>query len=61
MKFRMFTRDNGVKIAINIDRVIGIVDKGGVTAISLSDNEDEYLTVKEDFDTVLSRLNTIAE
>jgi hypothetical protein len=67
MKFRVFTNAvNGRKVAVNIDHVqrietaneeigstyIFVCRNGGVVAV---------IEVKEDFDVVFSRLNTIAE
>ena len=73
MKFRMFTDViRNRKIAINVDRVVRIepaCESAGTTYIILDQMEDDgdgdrfHTTVEvgEDFDTVLSRLNTIAE
>ena len=68
MKFRMFTDAvrKGKKIAVNIDRVrfIQVADaEAGTTEIWMDGHGGDaiVLEVGEDFDTVLSRLNTIAE
>lgn len=74
MKFRMFTDAirKGVKIAVNVDKVqrIETADKkAGTTWIFFGKNNgekyDEFaeqcVEVGEDFDTVFSRLNTLAE
>ena len=68
MKFRMFTDAvrKGKKIAVNIDRVrfIQVADaEAGTTEIWMDGHSGDaiVLEVGEDFDTVLSRLNTIAE
>lgn len=61
MNFRVFTAfANGEKLAVNVRFVAGVrVDNNGGTAILLSTRAT--VCVKEDFDTVVSRLNTIAE
>lgn len=74
MKFRMFTDAvrKGVKIGVNVDEVerIETADKdAGTTYIIFKrktygeENDPGFgcLEVGEDFDTVLARLNTIAE
>ena len=74
MKFRYFTHATrkGVKIAVNVDMVqrIETADvKAGTTYIFFGKNSGEKyeevveqcIEVGEDFDTVFSRLNTIAE
>ena len=68
MKFRMFTDAvrKGKKIAVNIDRVrfIQVADaEAWTTEIWMDGHSGDVivLEVGEDFDTVLSRLNTIAE
>lgn len=74
MKFRLFTdaTRKGVKIAVNVDMVqrIETADKkAGTTWIFFGRNNGEKyeefveqcIEVGEDFDTVFSRLNTIAE
>lgn len=68
MKFRMFTDAvrKGKKIAVNIDRVrfIQVADaEAGTTEIWMDGHSGDaiVLEVGEDFDAVLSRLNTIAE
>lgn len=77
MKFRIFTNAaNGCKIAVNVDRVEYIEARGKKakkTYIHLDGYERVYeqhaedwmaplvIEVSEDFDTVFSRLNTIAE
>ena len=68
MKFRMFTDAvrKGKKIAVDVDRVrlIQVADPlAGTTEIWLDGHSgaDDVIEVGEDFDTVLARLNTIAE
>lgn len=72
MKFRMFTEAiRGEKIAVNIDKVsrIAVACKKANTTYIFFDKpyrDDEgtgemVIEVGEDFDTVFSRLNTIAE
>ena len=68
MKYRMFTNwYNGNKLAFNIDCVICIEEISGETPgtiITLSKKTADGFSifrVREDFDTVLSRLNIIAE
>ena len=72
MKFVMFTMKDGRKVGINRDRVVDFYEIKGGTAIASvnvdADAKDEakygavdYIEVREDFDTVHSRLNTIAE
>lgn len=72
MKFRMFTEAiRGEKIAVNIDKVsrIAVACKKANTTYIFFDQpyrDDEgtgevVVEVGEDFDTVFSRLNTIAE
>ena len=68
MKFRMFTdaMRKGRKIAVNIDRVRLVQEEDhdeGTTAIWLDDHRGDTIVIEvaEDFNTVLSRLNTIAE
>lgn len=74
MKFRMFTEfELKLKIAVNVDQVRQIIEnKNGGTVIEFRDYRPpeimevgEYdfgvVRVAEDFDTVFSRLNTIAE
>ena len=66
MKFRYFTDAirKGVKIAVNIDHVrfIETADaEAGTTYIVFDKNGEQCIEVGEDFDTVFSRLNTIAE
>jgi len=68
MKFRMFTDAlSGRKLAVNVDLVtlIEVADKvSKTTEIWLkagNDNDVVVVGVSEDFDTVFSRLNTIAE
>lgn len=77
MKFRMFElaggAARGAKIAVNVDEVAFIMDVAdGGTAISLKsqvgammgdlEHVEKYpLHVAEDFHTVISRLNTVAE
>lgn len=68
MKYRMFTNwYNGNKFAFNIDYVICIEEISGEapgTIITLAKKMEDGFSifrVREDFDTVLSRLNIIAE
>lgn len=68
MKFRYFTdaTRKGVKIGVNVDRVrfIQTADaEAGTTEIWMDGHKGDVivLEVAEDFDTVFSRLNTIAE
>ena len=73
MKFRMFTNRDGGKVAVNVDHVKfveGIADNETViylTEFKVADvvcgGEEipNVLVVSEDFHTVISRLNTIAE
>lgn len=68
MKYRMFTDwYNWNKIAVNIDHVICIEEISGETPgtiITLAEKIKDGFSifrVREDFGTVLSRLNTIAE
>ena len=73
MKFRMFTDRDGGKVAVNVDHVKfveAIVDNKTViylTGFEVSgvvcggEELPNVLVVSEDFDTVFSRLNTIAE
>lgn len=68
MKFRMFTDAvrKGVKIGVNVDRVrlVQTADaEAGTTEIWMDGRLGDtiVLEVAEDFDTVLARLNTIAE
>lgn len=68
MKFRMFTDAvrKGVKIGVNVDRVrfVQTADaEAGTTEIWMDGHKGDtiVLEVGEDFDTVLARLNTIAE
>lgn len=61
MKFRFFTdADNeGRKVAVNVDAVETVSENAKCVSIY---GPDGYLlvNVREDFDTVLARLNTIA-
>lgn len=61
MNFRVFTGYvDGEKFAVNVRFVTGVrVEKIGGATILFSTLES--VRVKEDFDTVVSRLNTIAE
>ena len=72
MKFRMFTDwYTGNKIAVNVEIVTGIEALDGEkpgTLIALAERVVDpavrkwsSVRVEEDFDTVLARLNTIAE
>lgn len=68
MKFRMFTDAvrKGKKIAVNVDRVrlIQVADaEAGTTEIWMDGHGGDAIVIEvvEDFDTVLARLNAIAE
>lgn len=72
MQFVMFTieggPDHGKKIAVNRDHVDCVIEHEGTTIIYFvgqKENKAEgwfnYVIVREDFATVHSRLNTIAE
>lgn len=68
MKFRYFTdaTRKGVKIGVNVDRVRFVQTEdaeAGTTEIWMDGHRGDaiVLEVGEDFGTVLSRLNTIAE
>ena len=73
MKFRMFTNRDGSKVAVNVDHVKFVEEiADNKTVIYLTefkvadivcDGEEiqNVLVVSEDFHTVISRLNTIAE
>ena len=62
MKFRMFTDAiTKRKVAVNIDTVVDIVQMGDGTTDIWFTTKGLILNVAEDFDTVFSRLNTIAE
>ena len=63
MNFRMFTyAASGLKVAVRTDAVeyIEEADKESRTTY-ISIGESRGIEVAEDFDTVLARLNTIAE
>lgn len=61
MKFRMFTENySGCKVAVNVDKVVQVEDCGGKCTAIHMDGKRSVL-VKEDFDTVFSRLNTVAD
>ena len=60
MKFRMFDRLNGKKkVAVNVDHVIDVIEHEDYCSIEMRDGLS--VKVKDGFDTVLARLNTIAE
>lgn len=60
MKFRMFDRLNGKKkVAVNVDHVIDVIEHADYCSIEMRDGLS--VKVKDGFDTVLARLNTIAE
>lgn len=64
MKFTMFTRLDMMKCAINRDCVKfveEVKDHFGDVHVKINLAEDESIVVREDFATVQSRLNTIAE
>ena len=62
MKFRMFTDAvTKRKVAVNVDRVADIVEVGDGTTDIWFATERLVVNVAEDFDTVLARLNTVAE
>lgn len=59
MKFRMFTdAKSGLKVAVNVDHVTGVEECVNHVVIYIG---DDCVKVSEDFHTVISRLNTIAE
>lgn len=65
MKFRVFMQicEDGVvsKTAINVDTIAAVwVDVNGRTCLGAKEGGG-VIQVAEDFDTVVSRLNTIAE
>ncbi|MBQ4385627.1 MAG: hypothetical protein II823_06905 [Kiritimatiellae bacterium] len=62
MKFRMFTDAvTKRKVAVNITKVVDIVQQGDGTTDIWFTTKGMILNVAEDFDTVFSRLNTLAE
>lgn len=64
MKFRMMTDAvTGKKIAVNIDWVRHVQERDNSTEVWMGGHGQDVIVieVKEDFDTVLSRLNVIAE
>lgn len=64
MKFRMFTDYiTGEKVAINVDRVMRVVEKGQLSEITIAADaaRDTFVCVAESFDVVFSRLNTVAD
>ena len=62
MKFRMFTDAiTKRKVAVNIDHVVDIVQMGDGTTDIWFTTKGLILNVAEDFATVFSRLNTLAE
>ena len=62
MKFRMFTDAvTKRKVAVNNTKVVDIVQQGDGTTDIWFTVEGKVLNVAEDFDTVFSRLNTLAE
>lgn len=73
MKFRMFTNGDGGKVAVNVDHVKFVEEiADDKTVIYLTEFKvadvvcggeeiQNVLVVSEDFHTVISRLNTIAE
>lgn len=63
MKFRMFTEiANGEKVAVNIDSVAYVDIVGGKVQIHVNVGAFRVaILVKEDFDIVFSRLNTVAD
>lgn len=64
MKFRMFTDYiTGEKVAINVDRVMEVVEKGQCSEITIAADSGRasFVCVAESFAVVFSRLNTIAD
>ena len=73
MKFRMFTNRDGGKVAVNVDHVkfveeiadnktvIYLTEFGVADVVCGGEEISNVLIVSEDFHTVISRLNTIAE
>lgn len=68
MKFRMFTdKVSGLKVAVNVENVIEVDQNDDGSSTIWYDRfegsviKGQSIEVREDFDTVLSRLNTIAE
>lgn len=62
MKFRMVTDAvTKRKVAVNITKVVDIVQMGDGTTDIWFTTKGMILNVAEDFDTVFSRLNTLAE
>ena len=62
MKFRMFTDAvTKRKVAVNVTKVVDIVQMGDGTTDIWFTTKGMILNVAEDFDTVFSRLNTLAE
>lgn len=69
MKFRMFTDYiSGEKVAINVDRVMKVVEKRGCSEITIAGDtiaadagRAAFVCVEESFAVVFSRLNTVAD
>lgn len=62
MKFRMFTDAvTKRKVAVNVTKVVDIVQMGDGTTDIWFTTKGMILNVAEDFATVFSRLNTLAE
>lgn len=62
MKFRIFTDAvTKRKIAVNVDRVVDMVELGDGTTDIWFETKGLIVNVAEDFDTVFARLNTVAE
>jgi len=61
MKFRMLTEYySGCKVAVNVDKVVQVDDcNGKYTVVHMGYKQS--IPVREDFDTVFSRLNTVAD
>lgn len=64
MKFRMFTDYiSGEKVAINVDRVMKVVEKEKCSEITIAGDAGRaaFVCVAESFAVVFSRLNTVAD
>lgn len=64
MKFRMFTDYiSGEKIAVNVDRVMKVVEKEKCSEITIAADAGRaaFVCVEESFAVVFSRLNTVAD
>lgn len=62
MKFRVFTcAATDKKVAVNVESVLDVRELPNGTTDIWFTTKGRVLNVAEDFDTVVSRLNTIAE